>query len=177
MRLILLTFGFIFLSSCASTGNQKSEGSFSLKEILKLVPGKSDQGSVQLMLGSADVVMQVPDSDDIAWIFRDKKTGHQKLSLVFNNQKKLQSVLWFVNENEPEIELEISKNRFPNSKFVVQDAAWDNSHSAPREQVFVDEKKGVAITFRKNRQDVESIAWYHPNIDPSEGRKPANRHE
>ncbi len=175
MKVVLLTFVFIFLSSCSSIENPEPKGSFSLKEIMEIVPGKSDQDDVQSMLGSADLVMQVPNSEDIAWIFKDKKSGHQKLSLVFNNQKILQSVLWLVNEDEPEIKLENSKNRFPSAKFIAQDAPWESSHAAPNERFYVDEKKGVSITFRKTRQEVESISWYNPNNKSSAERKPTNR--
>jgi hypothetical protein len=177
MRFVVLTCLVIFLNSCSSIENQAQRRNFSLVEAMKIVPEKSDQNSIQSMLGPADLVMQIPDSDDIAWIFKDTKTGHQKLSLVFNNQKRLQSVLWLVSEDEPEIRLEISKKRFPDAKFVAKAAPWENPHAAPNEEFYVDDERGISITFRKTRQEVESISWYNPNLKPSADRKPAVKYE
>lgn len=176
MRLVL-TCIILLLVSCSSVEKQQSEKKLSLEKILQLSPGHSDQEKVFSMLGAADFEIPVPDSEEMAWIFKDKKTGYQKLSLVFDSQKRLQSVLWLVSGNESEIKLENSKKRFPNAKFIAQDAPWENPHAAPDERFYSDEAKGISITFRKTRQEVHSIGWYNPNIKPSTDRKPAVKYE
>lgn len=177
MRFVLLACISLLLISCSSLEKQGSKDHFTLEKILSIVPDKSDLDSVQFKLGPPDMVMPIPNSDYTGWIFRDKKTGYQKLSLVFNNQKKVHSVLWLVGQDDPEIKLENSKKHFPNARFEAKDAPWENPHAAPNERFYVDNEKGISITVRTNRQEVESISWHSPNTSQSATRLPAVKYE
>lgn len=177
MRFLILAFVSTLIASCSSVEKSESRQRLSLERALKLLPGKSDQNTIRSILGHADIIVQIPDSEDVAWIFNDKKTSHQKLSLVFDSRKTLQSVLWLVSENEPEIKLENSKKRFPDAKFVSEDPPWENPHAGPYEKIYSDQEKGISITFRKTRQDVESISWFNPVEKSAANRKPAVKYE
>ncbi len=177
MTSLVLACFLIILNSCTSIEEKDSARFLSLESVLKLMPEKSDQDSVQSSFGRPDIVMQIDDSKDVAWIFKDLKTGYQRLALVFNDQKKLQSAVWMVSADEPEVNLENSQKRFPSAKFVAQDAPWENPHAAPDERFYVDREKGISITYRKTRKEVESISWFNPNSKQSSDRKPAVKYE
>ncbi len=176
MKFIILTCVSLLFVSCSSLETQESKGTFALKNILNIIPDKSDEESVLLALGPADVVMPIPNSDSTAWIFKDKRTGHQRLSLVFNSEKKVHSVLWLVRQGEPEINIANSKNYFPHATFEEKDAPWENPHAAPNERLYTDHEKGISITVRKSRQEVESISWHSLNSQ-STHRQPAVKFE
>jgi hypothetical protein len=138
---------------------------------------QDSEDSVTLALGSPVKVIPVPGSKENLWIYNDPNDGYHRLTLLFDHNKKLQSLMWYVREREPEIELKNSQKHFPDAKFVGWDAPWENPHAAPDERFYSDKTKGISITFRKTRQEVESISWYNPNTKPTADRKPAIKYE
>lgn len=144
---------------------------------MKLACDHDTENSVVDALGVPDVKLSGLDNNETLWVYNDRLDGYQRLSLVFDENKKLQGIMWLVRENESEIHLENSKRLFKNANFVAQNVTWENSHAAPDERFYSDDKKGISITFRKTRKEVESIGWFNPNAKHSNDRKPALKYE
>lgn len=176
MKKLLLPCLISFLAACTSlkTGTHNA---LSFNSIKKLTCGQDSEESVSSALGAPDKKIPMPESKEALWIYNDRKDGYSRVSMLFDEHKKLQSVTWLVREEEPEIQLEVSQRIFPEAKFVAEDAPWENPHSAPDQRFYSDEQKGVSITFRKARQEVESIGWYNANLKTSGERKPAVKYE
>lgn len=177
MKPIIASCLFFLLASCSSL-KSKEALDLSLDKVLHLTPNQDNQETVTAALGKPDQQMRALDPDDQIWIYNDKKDGHQRLSLVFDKTNKLQSVLWLVRSRDPEIQLENSKKKFPTAQFTTQDTPSANSHASAAERLYTDSKNGISITFRKARQEVETIGWSNPNLlKNSEERKPAFKYE
>ena len=136
------------------------ENNFTFSSIAALRVKETSQADASKIFGEPTKKIQSVHLPETAWIYNDSKTGHQRLSLVFDKSGKLFSILWLVTENDPEINIEVAKEKFPAANFLAKDAVWINPHAAPDERFYTDTDKGINITFRKARSEVGTISWY-----------------
>ncbi len=97
------------------------------------------------------------------WLYLEGKYNATRLSLNFDSSTGLlQTIGWFVRENDLEAELEQSKARYETASFLSKEAEWVNSHAGPDDIYFSDQNMGLEIQYGKNRQKVKSITWRSP---------------
>lgn len=159
----LLTIIFIlFLVGC--TSSQKNSGyAITLHSISSLKVQQSDRHAARKLLGEPSKIVNIPRSTEETWLFLEGEYPSTRLSLTFDpTTGRLSSIGWFVRENDPEADLEISKQRFQDANFIQRDAEWVNPHAGPDEIYFLDDHLGVEIEFGHARQKVKSITWRPP---------------
>lgn len=173
LRTILMFSISAVLLSCSSFERSGESKDLSLESVLKLTPNRSQQPEVRALLGDANQVLQIPGSNQTAWIFNEKRTGHQKLALTFDSERVLQAVLWSPSGQDEDFKLENSQKRFPAAHFSIEESPIQESHVASDERLYTDRRQGILIRFRKSRQQVESVSWYNPAAFKDAERQPA----
>ena len=93
-------------------------------------------------------------------IYNGGQTGLQRLSLNFDNNKILSSLLWIPAENENEISLERAMAGFKGANFKVSEKDDGSTHAISKITFYTDETSGTTIRYNPSSQYVEGIAKF-----------------
>lgn len=150
----------LFLSACATSN--VVDNSLTYEKVRAFKVGVSKQADIFAALGSPTNQSEEPGRYTL--IYDDPKTGAQRLSLTFA-EDKLSSILWVPYEGEKEFSLVNVKAEFKNASFKEVIENIKNPHLITLSAVsYVDEKSGVTIRFDRNQNYVEAIAIFDPKI-------------
>ena len=135
-----------------------------LSEVEKLVVGKTSQTEASGVFGDPD--MKVSPSElggREAWLYLEGKYRATRLSLIFSRPTGvLDAVNWYVNEEDPESDLENAKARLNSGELTKRNADWGATDSAPNETYYFDKKKPLKIVYANTRKKVSAIVWMSP---------------
>lgn len=150
----------LILTACASISEKNMGHVLRLETVEKLKIAKTDRKEAQALVGKPSKVVLFKESSEEIWLYFEGKYNATRLSLSFDSETgHLQTIGWFVRENDSEAELEKAKRRYQEASFSRKEPKWVNSHAGPDEVYFLDQKLGLEIQYGKNRQKVKSITW------------------
>ncbi len=158
----------IWILGCAHF--EKTSLKLTLDSVEKLKVSRDDKNQAVLLLGEPNLVFQ-SEYGDSAWVYLEKSSGYQRLSLNFDKAGKLQGIVWAVSGKQAEVTLDAAKARYPKGNFLMEDPEWINPHTAPNERFYTDYKNGIQITLGRARNEVEGISWFDPNQPPKKPTK------
>ena len=159
---VFLAMTLVFLMSCTSLSH-KNKHVLKLENVEKLKVAKTSRAEAQTLLKKPDKILLLKESSEEIWLYLEGKYNATRLSLNFDSSTGLlQTIGWFVRENDLEAELEQSKARYETASFLSKEAEWVNSHAGPDDIYFSDQNMGLEIQYGKNRQKVKSITWRSP---------------
>lgn len=158
MKCLLILVILIFGVSCASFHSPQSY-SEKLSEILDLQIGMATESDVHAILGPSEE--RVERDGYYTLNYNDPKTGYQRLSLNFGNDKILKGLLWIPYTGETEDTVEGAKSLFKDAHFVKTVTDLSSPHVISFADDYTDEKKGVII--RYVGKSVEAIVKFDPS--------------
>ncbi len=163
MKLLLVVVIGLVLTTCV-TQQKSARQHLELLAVEKIQLESFSPDAATMQLGKPDKIIPLPDAPaEDAWLYFEPGQRSTKLSLIFDRKSgALVRKTWFVGENEPEINLPIAKDRFPDSHFNAQLSESDNPHYISDREVYSDKKNGISISYLRTTNVVEAISWSNP---------------
>ncbi len=149
-----------------------AKGAFTVDIIKQLKPGTSNNIQTTQLLGTPHRVIdlsQLPNSKETGELWEYDETGYTRLSIFFEANSFIVTT-WTLNirDGEPEQNLKNAIGKFSGSDWKVSTVKWINPHALPDICFFQDNRQGISISYRRTRQEVESIQKWDPTRAPAE---------
>jgi hypothetical protein len=169
MRYDISLLVVLLLAACQSSlpaHNDKIEVSI----LHEIKPGATKE-QVQARLGTPDRTLDMrnlPDSKTDSEIWEYDRSGLRRLSISFDpSLNSIRSLTLEMGPSDKELNLRTMLAQFPKANWTVASPQWINPHAFPDECRYVDNKLGIAIEYRRTRQEVDLVSSWDPAREPA----------
>lgn len=163
MRLtnLVILFLVIHMIGCQA---KRINNQISFEKVQQLLPGNDTQEVVSRKLGSPTQKELNKSSQLETWLYDDQKSGYQRLTITFSENKKILSILWLPHSGEPEADLEFIKGKFSQNSFTQKTIVSENPHTIEKSINYTSEKHGMSLLVEGAKETVVGIAFYDKSM-------------
>ena len=151
--------------ACATGQSMSTSASarppINILQALQAHPGSSTAEDLKKTFGEPDIIKNVEQTGQEAWLYLEGPHRATRLSFLFATGT-LTTANWFVSDSDSDCNLASAKEHFPAAHFQTHSRPWTNPHYAPAEDIYSDDKTGVGIVYSTSQQKVRSIYWNIP---------------
>lgn len=143
----------------------RSNEFFPLTEVTKLKVDRATMKDVSASLGEADGVVPIPTIGQTAWIyFNAKQIARPKIVAKCDTQSKvMKSLIWNIDKEDKEAQIEFTKSLFPNAHFTKIDKVEQVVDVVKNYSYFYDKDLGLSLFISDDSNKLESISWVSPS--------------
>jgi len=142
-----------------------SDEKISLDIVEKLQLNKMNERSAISLFGVASLQVSKDQENKNIWLYYfSDKPKRQRMNLTFDSQTHLlKSIVWFVQNGEPESNLKVALAHYPQSHFKKHTIYWQQNDFTSSQTSYVDNSKGVVVeVFEGHEDEVSSLSWTIP---------------
>ncbi len=158
MKKIFIFFGLTFLLACASTKSQRVKTSLDFDSVKNVVSQSPSQKQILEKFGEPN--RKEKDGASERWRYFDPGTDFDRVTLVFNEQKKLTQLTWLPVAEDPYRKISTIFIQYPKGSFKHVTTRRISHDCLATETSYVSDSMG--ILHDDSLKEVEAVLWYMP---------------
>lgn len=136
-----------------------------IAEAEKLSIGRTTEVDLVKLFGPAPMQFANDKEGVVVWLYYlSSNPKRQRMNVAFDSKTHiLKSVVWFVEGDEPEINLISALAHYPKSHFMKHVTQWQQDDYMSTQTTYVDNNIGVVIeVYEGHTAEVASLSWSAP---------------